>query len=77
MPFLRGDFKRLATAGILATSLVALGACSSATKAPTTFQTQEEGGGLFGMKLGSGKAPAACPTPDRWCTRRRLPAAMQ
>jgi len=63
MPFLRGDFKRLATAGVLATSLVALGACSTASKAPTTFQGKEESGGLFGMKLGSGKAPAAVQTP--------------
>lgn len=63
MPFLRGDFKRLATAGILATSLVALGACSSTGKTPTTFQGKEEGGSLFGMKLGSGKAPSDGQTP--------------
>jgi hypothetical protein len=52
MPFVRGEFKRGVTTGVLVLSLAALAACSSGgTK---TFQSQESGGiSLFG--LGGGK----------------------
>jgi len=52
MPFVRGEFKRGVTTGVLVLSLAALAACSSGgTK---TFQSQEPGGiSLFG--LGGGK----------------------
>ena len=49
MPFVRGEFKRGVTTGVLVLSLTALAACSSGGSA-RTFQTQESGGGfsLFG-----------------------------
>ena len=58
MPFVRGEFKRGVTTGVLVLSLAALAACSSGgTK---TFQSQEPGGvslfGLGGKKGGSSNA---------------------
>lgn len=53
MPFVRGEFKRGVTTGVLVLSLAALAACSSSGKA-RTFQTQESGGG-FSLFGGGGK----------------------
>ncbi|MDP3852349.1 DUF3576 domain-containing protein [Phenylobacterium sp.] len=56
MPFVRGEFMRGVTTGVLVLSLAALAACSS-SGGSRTFQTQEEGGfSLFG---GGKKAKAA------------------
>ena len=46
--------------GALVLSLSALAACSSG--GPKTFQTQEEGGGLFGLGRGKSAATAEQPT---------------
>ena len=54
MPFVRGDFKRGVTTGVMVLSLAALAACSSGGGA-RTFQTQEPGGGLNIFGLGGGK----------------------
>jgi hypothetical protein len=53
MPFVRGEFKRGVTTGVLVLSLTALAACSSSGNA-RTFQTQESGGGGFSL-FGGGK----------------------
>ena len=63
MPFERGNWMRGMTAGVLALSLTALGACSS-TKGPKTFQTQESGGfSLNPFGGGKSRSPAASDAP--------------
>ena len=62
MPFVRGEFMRGVTTGVLLLSLVGLTACSSLGGGSRTFQSQEEGGGfrLFGGgKKSSGPAGGA------------------
>jgi hypothetical protein len=61
MPFVRGEWLRGVTTGVLILGLGALAACSSGGSS-RTFQSQEEGGGfrLFG---GRGKAAVAGDAP--------------
>jgi len=60
MPFVRGEFMRGVTTGVLLLSLVGLTACSSLGRGGSrTFQSQEEGGfSLFGGGGRKAKAPA-------------------
>lgn len=61
MPFVRGELMRGVTTGVLVLSLTALAACSSSGSS-RTFQTQEQGGGLFGLG-GKKAAPANANQP--------------
>lgn len=62
MPFERGYWMRGMTAGVLALSLTALGACASNT-APKTLQTQDSGGFSLLHPFGGGK-PKAVQAPN-------------
>ena len=57
MAFERGSVLRGVAAGVLALSVIGVGACSS-NKPPKTFSTQEEGG-FSPFKLGRKSAPAS------------------
>ena len=63
MPFVRGEFMRGVTTGVLLLSLVGLTACSSLGGGSRTFQSQEEGGGfrLFGGGKKARSADGASP----------------